>query len=325
MRPRKSDRHLPACMYLRGKSYWYVKQGKWKSLGSDYVEALLEYARLTNTSRPSGMADLIDRALDYIAPKKARNTMLQYRAAGEKLKSMLAEFEPHQVLPKHVAAIKMHMADTPNMSNRTISVLRGVFDFALEQQLVDSNPCTGIRRHSEGKRDRYITDAEFQAIIGHCSEYMRQVFEMCFLTGQRIGDVLAIRRADVTPDGIAFKQQKTGARLVVAMSPDLERLIQRINALPRKVHAMTLFCSPRNGRPVSYETCKDAFAKARKAAGVVNLTIHDLRAKSLTDTKKQGNDPQILGGHADPKMTQRYVRAREIDIAVGPTMPKKSG
>ena len=70
---------------------------------------------------------------------------------------------------------------------------------------------------------------------------------------------------------------------------------------------------------------KQAFAEAREKAGLDNVRIHDLRAKSLTDTKKQGNDAQKLGGHADPRMTERYIRAREIDRADPPTMPKKSG
>lgn len=325
MRPRKTDRHLPACMYQRGPSYYLVTRGQWTNLGRDYVQALLEYARLSDPKRSSAMADLIDKVLDYIAPKKAENTMIQYRAAGELLKEFLCEFEPNQVLPRHVAGIKMDMAKTPNMSNRVVSVLRIVFNHALEWGLVDSNPCAGIRRHPEAKRDRYINDAEFQALMSHCSDYMRAIFEMCYLTGQRIGDVLAIRLADISPAGIAFTQQKTGARLVVEMSPDIEAAIARAKALPRTVRGLTLFCARHGGKPVSYASCKDAFALARKAAGVANVTIHDLRAKSLTDTKRQGNDAQKLGGHTDAKMTARYIRAREIDVAQAPTLPKKSG
>lgn len=325
MRPRKTDRHLPACMYQRGPSYYFVRNGKWENIGKDYVQALLEYARLTNPRASTGMAALIDKVLDHIDPAKARNTMLQYRAAGEQLKKMLAEFEPNQVLPKHVAGIKVHMVKTPNMANRVISVLRVVFNYALEWGLVDSNPCTGIRRHAEARRDRYITDAEFHSIMSHCSDYMRSIFETCYLTGQRIGDVLKIRLADISEEGIAFTQEKTGAKLIVQMTPDIQAVIARAKALPRNVRGLTLFCARHGGKPVSYFSCKDAFAKARKAAGVTNVTIHDLRAKSLTDTKRQGNDAQKLGGHTDAKMTARYIRAREIDVAQPPTMPKTGG
>lgn len=325
MRPRKKDRHLPACMYQRGPSYYYVKNGNWTNLGKDYPAALLQYAKLTDTDAQGGMAGLIDEVLKHIEPTKAENTMIQYRAAGERLKTMLAEFEPQQVLPRHVAAIKLHLASTPNMANRVISFLRVVFNYALEKGVVDSNPCIGIKRHTEAKRDRYITDQELQRLLEHCSDYMRVIFEMCYLTGQRIGDVLAIRLADISDEGISFVQQKTGAKLMVRMTPDLEDLIKRAKALPRRVRGLTLFCTRAGGKPVSYGTCKQAFAEAREKAGLDNVRIHDLRAKSLTDTKKQGNDAQKLGGHADPRMTERYIRAREIDRADPPTMPKKSG
>ncbi|MCB2251115.1 tyrosine-type recombinase/integrase [Pseudomonas chlororaphis] len=324
MRPRKKDRHLPACMYEKHGAYYLVRKGKWKRLGSDFQASLAEYAKIIDQSSQGGMGKVIDDAFEQMKKKLKPNSIKQYESACVRLKEAFAEFEPRDVLPRHVAALKMHMADTPNMSNRVISVLRGVFSYALEQQLVDSNPCTGIRRHPEKKRERYISDNEFAAICAKSSDNMRVIYQMCYLTGQRIGDVLAIRLADISADGIAFTQEKTGARLIVRMTPDLEDLIARVKALPRKIRGLTLFCSPRGGKPVHYSSVKDAFAIACKKAGVTDATIHDLRAKSLTDTDDQGNNAQKLGGHTDAKMTARYLRLRKIDVAEPPAMPKKS-
>jgi len=311
-------------MYMKHGAYYLVRKGKWERLDSDYQGALLAYAKAMGGNGQGGMPKLIDEALEAMRKRLSANTLKQYEAAAERLKKHLAEFEPRQVLPRHVAALKLHMADTPNMANRVISFLRMVFAYALEQQIVDSNPCTGIRRHAEKKRDRYITDAEFEAICSASSPYIRSILEMCYLTGQRIGDVLAIRLSDISEQGIAFDQQKTGAKLIVGMTPDLEALIGRIKALPRSVRGLTLFCARSGGKPVSYDTVKQAFRKSCAAAGVSGATIHDLRAKSLTDTDKQGNNAQKLGGHSDARMTKRYLRLREIDVAQPPAMPKKS-
>lgn len=324
MRPRKKDRHLPACMYQKHGAYYLVRKGKWERLGVDFQASLLEYAKRVDVGKQEGMAKLIDDAFAQMSKKLKPNTVKQYEAACTRLKEAFADFEPRDVMPRHVAALKMHMSDTPNMSNRIISVLRGVFSYALEKQLVDSNPCTGIRRHPENKRDRYVTDKEFEAICTKSSDSMRVIYEMCYLTGQRIGDVLAIRLSDISAEGIAFKQEKTSARLIVRMTPDLEDLVARVKALPRKIRGLTLFCSPRGGKPVHYSSVKDAFAISCKKAGVIDATIHDLRAKSLTDTDDQGNNAQKLGGHTDAKMTARYLRLRKIDVAEPPAMPKKS-
>ena len=327
MRPRKKDRHLPACMYQKHGAYYLVRKGKWKRLGTDFQASLAEYAKLLDKGSQGGMPKLIDDALEHMRtrtkPALKPNTLKQYEAACDRLKENFADFEPREVLQRHVVALKLHMADTPNMSNRVISVLRAVFTYALEQQIVDSNPCIGVRRHLEHKRDRYITHGEFQAICANSSDNMRVIYEMCYLTGQRIGDVLAIRLADISTDGIAFKQEKTSARLLVQMTPDLEALIARVKALPRKIRGLTLFCSPRGGKPVHYSSVKDAFAISCRKAGVEDASLHDLRAKSLSDTDDQGNDAQKLGGHTDAKMTQRYLRLRKISVGLPPTMPKK--
>ncbi|MDF3933516.1 tyrosine-type recombinase/integrase [Pseudomonas citronellolis] len=324
MRPRKKDRHLPACMYHKHGAYYLVRKGRWERLGEDYQAALLEYARKTMQANTGGMAALIDKALKHhIKVKKlAANTVAQYEIAAERLKVIFASFEPEQVLPKHIAAVKVDLAGTPNMCNRILSFARVVFGYALEWGMVDSNPCVGIRRHGEGKRDRYITDAEFGALLGAASPYIRCILEMAYLCGQRISDVLSIHLSDISPEGVAFAQQKTGTKLIVAMTPDLEEVIARAKALPRKVRTLTLFCS-RAGKPVSYETVKMAFRVLREKTGIADVTIHDIRAKSLTDADKEGKNAQTLGGHSDPKMTARYLRGRLPKIAQAPTMPAK--
>ncbi|MFU1921760.1 tyrosine-type recombinase/integrase, partial [Klebsiella pneumoniae] len=129
------------------------------------------------------------------------------------------------------------MASTPNMANRTLTVLRVVFAQALEWGEVDSNPCIGIKPHSEKKRGRYLNDKELLSILDNCSEYMRCIFELAYLTGQRIGDVLSIKLDDVSDDGIAFQQQKTGSKVLISMTPDLDAVVQRAKALPRPADA----------------------------------------------------------------------------------------
>lgn len=323
MRPRKKDRHLPAKVYEKHGAFYYVHQNKWERLGSTLEEALEAYAKKVQPKSTGGMPKLIDDVLKDISPKLAANTVLQYTACAVRLKDILAEFEPREVMPKHVAAIKTSFAATPNMGNRHLSFLRTVFSKALEWQIVDSNPCLGIRPHSEKRRQRYVTDEEFLAICAAASENMRVIFHMAYLTAQRIGDVLTIRLADITDEGIAFKQQKTGKQLIVAMTPDLDDVIARAKALPRAARGLTLFTTKRTCTPVNYSTVKQQFRIACQRAGVKDATLHDLRAKSITDAKRQGHNPQLLAGHTDPRMTERYIRNREIDVATGPTLTRK--
>ena len=317
MRPRKTNRHLPPCVYQKHGAYYYVKAGRWHPLGRDLREVLTQYARLS-TAQTSGMVRLIEDAYPVITRDLADNTKKQYRIAANKLAPVLIEFSPEQVTPKHVAAIRQHFSDHPSMANRILSFLRSVFNYALDRGMVESNPCIGVKRNKERARDRYLTDAEYLAIRNAASADLQPIIDMAYLTGQRIGDVLAIRLSDISPEGITFKTQKTGTRLLVQMTPDLQEAIAAARAIPRRVESLYLFKTKRGGRQYAYTTIRDMWNAATIRAGIADANLHDLRAKAITDTKRQGGDPQALGGHTTEAMTLRYIRDRATVVAIGP-------
>lgn len=325
MKPRKADRHLPACVYHKHGAYWYVKKGKWERLADNLPEALQAYALLASPTPSTGMADLIDKALAHMAKDLSENTLKQYRLAAKRLKQILVEFSPEQVRPKHVAAIKAELADTPNMANRILSFLRSVFQFAVEWQIVESNPCIGIKRHRETARDRYITDAEFAAIRAQAVDWLIPIIDMCYLTAQRINDVLTIRLSDISADGISFQQQKTGNKLLVRMTPDIEQTIGAAKATKAKSRVASIYLfSARAGKAREYRTVRDKWDEACAASGVADAHLHDLRAKGMTDTERQGNNAQTLGGHTDRRTTQIYIRLRDTPTADPPALPRSS-
>jgi integrase len=322
-RPRKADRHLPPCVHQRHGAYYFVKKGKWTRLGATLTESMIEYSRIVGT--PSGgMSDLIDRAYEAACKDKQRklsdSTKRQYKYNAGHLRRKLAEFDPQQVKPKHVAQLRAEYHDKPNMGNQLVSFLKVVFDYALQWGEVESNPCIGSKRQIEDKRGRYLTDAEYQAIRAHAEPRMQIIMDVCFLTGQRISDVLKIRLSDITPDGLAFTQQKTGKRLVVAWSKDLHAAVDAAKELTRGriIKPTTLFCTT-GGTAPGYSYVRVQWAKACALAGVTNANLHDLRAKSGTDAEKQGMDPTALLGHSDKKQTETYLRDRQIPVVTGPS------
>lgn len=316
-RRRQRDKHLPPCVYFKHGAYYLVKAGKWERLGTEMSEALAEYGRRMETPK-GGMAELIEKVYREHAPKVAPNTAKQYRLAADSLKAIFAEFSPEQVKGKHVAAIKTAGAKTPNMTNRKLSFLRVVFGYALEWQLVESNPCVGVKRSAEEQRKRYLTDAEWQAIHDKAGPRLKAIMRLQYLTGQRIGDVLSIRRSQLTDAGIEFKQQKTDTKLTVKWSQDLRAAVAEALALHRGVPALTLFIG-RNGKAPDYRSILLQWHEARVAAGVDDARPNDQRAKSLTDAKKQGKDPTALAGHTKAAMTDRYLRGMESPEVDGPS------
>ena len=311
------SRKLPPRVFVKHGAFYYVHRNKWTRLGKTEAEMLAAYALISNRPDDS-MSALIDSATPSVLKGRSANTIAQYDGALRRLKKAFEEFSVDDVKQRHVAKFKLNMAATPNMGNRMLSVLRLVFDYAVEQQLVDSNPCVGIKRHPEAKRPRYVTDAEMAAVRAVVSPRMQLMIDLLYLTGQRIGDVLALRRGAILPEGLAFKQEKTGARLALAWTPALRQCIDDALALHGDLPRVTIFFG-RGSKPADYRTVRDQWEAGCVLAGVVDAHLHDIRAKSLTDAKRQGHDAQALGGHASAAMTERYIRLRDTPLVHGPS------
>jgi integrase len=316
-RPRRQGTHLPPCVYQKHGAYWHVRAGKWTRLSADLGEALHRYAAIISTVQGS-MPDVIDQALADKHSRVKPNTFAQYAIAAKRLKEVFAEFAPGQVRRKHVKQLMEHLRATPNMANRIRTVLMIVMDYACDMELAESNPAREVKPYPEGKRGRYLDDAEYQAVHIAARPQLAAIMDIAYLTAQRIGDVLSIRRADLTDEGILFRQQKTEVPLLVRWNPDLRGAVERAKALHGNVKALTLFHS-RRGDPLSYYTVRDQWDEACKRAGINDAHLHDLRAKGITDAKRQGKDPQRLAGHTSEAMTRRYLRGKEIISADGPS------
>jgi len=317
-RPRKRDKHLPACVFKRHGAYYYVKAGKWTRLGDTLPVALAEYARRQGTGSGS-MGPLIMAALDARKSRLAKSTWESYQDIARRLSKIMAEFNPEDVMPRHIAQIRQGLSKTPGMANRALSVLRVTFAYAVEQQLVDSNPTLGIKRMEEHKRDRLISMEEYKRIYDAAGSRLRVVMDLCYLTGQRISDVLAIRLSDLLDTGIMFHQRKTGVRLTVAWTPDLRMAVKSAQTIHGNLRALTLLHNRRGG-PLSYLTVYQDWNAACALSGVADAHLHDIRAMSGTAAEEQGLDPQKLLGHTSAANTKRYLRGKKIPVVNGPSI-----
>lgn len=318
MRPRKKQRNLPQCMYLKHGKYYLVKANKWSLLGATLEEALLAYAREQSPEKMM-MPELINKVVAQISTTAKQSTIKQYQSIASQLCAIFVEFSPSQVNSRHIAELKQSYSDRPSQGNQALSLIKQVFQFALEWGLVNSNPVIGIRRHKESARTRYITDDEFHALLDNADLELRTIMTLCFLTGQRINDVLSIKKADISEDGIQFVQQKTGQRVFLAMSNDIK---QTLEVIPPSKGLLLL--ANKQGEPLNYKTIQARFMRLTKRLNIEDVHLHDIRAKSLTEANRQGKNAQALGGHATESMTQRYIRSRDTITAEPPSIRQKN-
>lgn len=305
-------------MHWKNGAYWYVRRNKWHRLGRAYHNALRAYA--TKESPSGSWATLVDLAYQEFGELKP-NTRKQYDRIRARIIHGFSDFEPHEVTGTTVVQFLHLYRDTPNTANRMLTVLRHIFDVGMRSGACDINPAFTVKRFPEGRRTRYLTDDEYSRIYRSANPVIRVVMDLCYLTGQRIGDILKIKRADISDEGIHITQEKTGARLLIQMTPDLRATIDAAKGL-RSVPCAYLLHPKGKGAPYSYRAIRDAYDRARAKAGVTDTTLHDLRAKSLTDTKKAGGDATALAGHRLESTTLRYLRGTDIPTVSGPSLKK---
>lgn len=344
MRPRKHNKHLPARMYEKHGAFWYVqprddknKTPKWHKLGTDtdYSAALEAYARHVSAAGNSVAALVDDYFLDSEFLELADSTRKEYRRLGDLIKKAFVEFhDATMVEPKHIAqVIDDEAIEAPVQSRRMRVILMSVFALAVRKGKVPTNPVKDIKSRKYKKTPRrYVTDQEFAALKANAPETLVCIMDFCYVTAQRISDVLKVTIGDIRPEGVYFRQQKTGNELIVKMTPDLADIIERakrLNRAHRKTRVVPisdahrpLFRSRIGGKAFSYFGVSTMFQRARALAGVSGWSLHSIRHKAATDAKKLGLNPKELLGHIDDRTTKIYLHEREIPIATPPPLPK---
>ena len=213
--------------------------------------------------------------------------------------------------------------DSPATANRLLTVLRLVYQWALDREIVPHNPCVSVKRLPQKSRDRLITDAEYAAIYRQAPDWMQVVMDLCYFTGQRIGDVLKIEYSHLTDEGIFIEQEKTKKRLIIAWTPELKSVVARAKETKNTVRSIRYVVSGRAGTKRAHSNVWRTFKTAARKAGIHDVTLHDIRAMSGTSADNQGIDPTALLGHTDQRTTKIYLRDRTTKVVKGPD--KKTG
>jgi integrase len=325
-RKRQSNRHLPANMQHRHGRYYFVRCGKWTPLAKDYGPALMEYAALVGTPQSVySVKDAIWQYIEHAGHRKAdplsEKTLEGYRYSATNLCAVFGKLALSDLTRPMVYR---YLVDTGTVqANRDKALLSAAYTHAGNMGHftgVDPTKRTQFR-NEEKPRQRYVTDAELTKLIDHAPPKLACIARFIELTGMRQGDALRVRLSDLDAEGIHYTQGKTGKRLVVLWSPELEAVVADARKQWRRFGREYLFESrpqkasddgKRPARPPGPYTpsgLRAMWRRVRVKAGLLDTRLHDLRRKAGSDVATLG-EAQGLLGHADGKVTGRHYRAK---------------
>lgn len=321
-----------------GVTYYYYDTGQKPRveipLGSNYLAAVKKWTELHPTHSAKAIQNITfktvsDRYVLEEIPKKAARTQKDYLHELQ----WLLKFFNHRpapldsIRPQHIRQyLDMRGKTSQIRANREKALFSHIWNKARAWGLTDlPNPCAGIKGFSEKGRDIYIEDSVYNAVWQAADEPLRDALDLAYLTGQRPADTLKMSVTDIIDGAIQVQQEKTGKKLRIQITGELEKLINRIHERKKKysVHTLALVCTER-GQAMSKETLRSRFDKARERAAkqnpslqeaILSFQFRDLRAKAGTDKADTGGmrEAQLQLGHSKMGMTEHYVRGRRGD------------
>ena len=333
---------LPPRVYLRHGAFYYAHpNGKWERIGTDAAEARRRGELYNDPDERYGtMAYWLDQFVVYCQkrvgrPKSERGlsqrTYEDYAENVVPLKTFFGKMTPAQVQPHHVAEYLDIGADAgrPVRANREKACLSACFSWLIRQEETGAreNPCKGVARNPESKRERYVEHDEFAAVYDRAVRSVRVLMDFVYRTLQRPEDIIEWTPANITrkrePSGevvrvIRNDQAKTGTIVDMRISAEIDAILAMAQPGGVVVGPGTTFVRKRNGKPYTYGGLSAMFRRyvdAAFEAGEIPapFTLYDLKGKGATDMWLSGIQLeviQVLCGHDSVTTTERYVKAR---------------
>lgn len=266
----------------------------------------------------SNVREFSDAWLEKHAKPHRRSWKEDKRRIDQRIVPALGHLALTDVKRSDVAALHAEIGkDTPVEANRVLELVRAMLNKAREWGLVPEtspNPAARVRRFPEQSRTRYVTPAElprlWEAIGAEPNEHVRAAMRLYLLTGLRRRELLRARWADVDLEAREWRipETKSGETHVVPLSGAAAAIL---DALPRFAGNPHVF--PGHKRGTSLQNIEKNWRTARTAAGLEDVTLHDLRRTVGSWLASSGTSLAIVGqvlGHAPGDVAATAVYAR---------------
>lgn len=318
-RPRKTHKNLPLYVRFKHGAYHFTNPltGKSRMIGKTLTEMYISYAKIAQQSASiRTIDDLFDRYINEISPNKAAATYRNDLKGIINLKDFFSSMSPFDVKPIHVYQyLDARGAEAKIGANREVALLSHIFSMGIKWGVIETNPCIGIKKHKENRRNRYITDEEFSGIIALASPLLKCLIEFAFLTGLRKNDILNIKLASITDQGLEVNISKTKRKAVIYWNDDLREIVDKAKKIKRDVQiGVEYLFATKAGSKMTSSGLMSAWKRLQSKAmkdGVIKETFrfHDIRRKAATEAEKslgREHARQLLT-HTTQTMTERYI------------------
>lgn len=263
------------------------------------------------------VGDLAGRWVEEHAKPHRKTWQEDMRRVEGRIRPRLGRLPLEDLTPERLASWHREIGrGSPVEANRCLETLRAAWKWADRQELLPEglrDPTGRVARFRERSRDRWLRRDELERLLEATRKdddpHAGAAIPLLLLTGLRKGELFSARWEDVDlkRGEIRLPETKSGeAQVRVLPSPAVEIL----RNLPRYRESPFVFPSPKD--PRTHRTdIKPQWRRIRKAAGLEDVTLHDLRRTAGSFMAQAGVPLQVIQhvlGHAHPGVTKLYAR-----------------
>jgi integrase len=227
---------------------------------------------------------LVERYLvEYAKPRK-RTWKKDKRLLESNLVPALGRRKAHLITRTELRTElnKVKNRPAPVEANRTFEVVRRLFNWAIEEEILGENPVLKLPKPAEETpRERTLTADELQTLwrlLDNASPIVRGVFRLMLLSAQRRNEVSRMRWADLDRRehwwNIPAELTKTKRPYRVPLTPAMLAIINEIEQLC--LDPKWVFPRAGGGGPVPETNVTRPFRKLIRNTGTAHFVPHDL-------------------------------------------------
>ena len=284
------------------------------------------------------VAELVEAYLDRYARARKRSAFEDERVLRKDVLPHWGRRKAKDITRRDIVRLLNEVVDrgAPIQANRTLTILRRMFRFAIGQAIVEISPCDQVEAPSaENQRDRVLSDDEIRLFwntldTASMEPNARRALRLMLVTGQRKGEVIGIHQREVDPIKALWllpaERSKNGREHLIPLSgPALQILTERPANEAGYLFPSSLTGQPYRGQSIDHATRYLFAARKTRAtkrrprpaappplAGKMEpFTPHDIRRSVATRMRELGisrADVKMVLNHVQGDVTARYDR-----------------
>lgn len=310
-----------------------------KALGRGIDPGTVVVAERAAERAAETVSELVDDYLERWAKARKRSAGEDERLLRRDVLPTWGRRKAKDITRRDVIALLDRIMErgAPIAANRTLAVIRKMFNWAISRDLLKANPCAMVQAPGQEKRRDRVLSADEIAAFWHgldklegtkdelgMSDAAKLALKLQLVTAQRKGEVTAAEWSEFDRVEkvwtIPAEKSKNGlphrvplSELALEVIDDIEALAKRNKRKGEEEAPQLPWLFPARNRegPITASSVNHALHRTRERLGIGDVVPHDLRRSAASHMASLGISRVVIGkllNHAEPGVTAVYDR-----------------